>query len=130
MAQMAFSLDIDEILPKGIKDETLAADMINAGQQVMKSAIESGASKHRHTGSMANSVRITTPKTNNNGDVIGRVLITGKDKFGMLNSYKALWAEYGTKNQPATPFVRPAIKSSESAINSAMEKVFQSKAGG
>lgn len=129
MAQIAFSLDIDDILPKGISDENLAADMINAGQQIMKSAIESGASKHRRTGSMANSVKITVPKMNNNGDVVGRVLITGKDKFGMLNSYKALWAEYGTKKQLATPFVRPAIKSSESAINLAMEKVFKSKAG-
>ena len=93
----------------------------------MKSAIEKGASKHRRTGSMANSVKSGKPYINDSGAAVGKVSISGKDKSGMSNAYKAMWIEYGTKNYSAQPFVRPAIQSAQSAINAAMKKVYESK---
>lgn len=126
MAQFSFSLDIDSIFPKGLNDENLALNMVKAGQEVMQKSIQSGASKHKRTGSMANSVKCSKPTINRNGDAVGRVKFYGKDKNGMQNWYKVIWIEYGTRHQKAQPFVRPAIKSCEGSIKAAMEKIFKS----
>lgn len=83
MAQFSFSLDIDSIFPKGLNDENLALNMVKAGQEVMQKSIQSGASKHKRTGSMANSVKCSKPTINRNGDAVGRVKFYGKDKNGM-----------------------------------------------
>ena len=125
MANFSCSINLDEIIPKGLQDEGLALEMIKAGQEVLKVAIQSGASKHRHTGAMVSSVKSGKPYVNSDGTAIGKVQITGKDKDGMSNAQKSLWIEFGTKNMPPRPFVRPAVKSSESAISSAMKKVFE-----
>ena len=127
MAELSFSMDIDSIIPDGLNDENLALDMVKAGQEVMQKSIQSAASKHRKTGSMANLVKCSKPTINRSGDAVGRVKFYGKDKNGMQNWYKAIWIEYGTKHQNAQPFVRPAIKSCESSVKSAMEKVFNNK---
>ena len=37
---------------------------------------------------------------------------------------------YGTVTQPARPFIRPAIRGSESSVKAAMQKVFDRKAKG
>lgn len=128
MAQFSFSLDIDSIFPKGLNDENLALNMVKAGQEVMQKSIQSVASKHKRTGSMANSVKCSKPTINRNGDAVGRVKFYGKDKNGMQNWYKAIWIEYGTRHQGAQPFVRTAIKSCEGSIRAAMEKIFNQKA--
>ena len=88
------------------------------------------AQKHVKTGSMAKSVKCSKPTINHNGDAVGRVKFYGKDKNGMLNWYKGIWIEYGAKNQPAQPFVRPAIKSCESSVRAAMQKVFNRRVAG
>ena len=130
MSTFSFSMDINKVIPQGLKDENLALDMVKAGQKVMQGSIKNAASKHKKTGSMANSVKCSKPVINKSGDAVGRVKFYGKDKNGMQNPSKALWIEYGTKNQPAKPFVRSAIKSAESGIKSAMERVFSQKMKG
>lgn len=120
-------MDINSIIPEGLKDESLALDMVKAGQEVMKRSIKSAAQRHKRTGSMASSVKCSKPIINRNGDAVGRVKFYGKDKNGMQNWYKAIWIEYGTRHQAAKPFVRPAIKSCEGSIRSAMEKIFNQK---
>ena len=130
MASFSLNLDMDKFFPKGLKDEQLAFDMIKAGQKVMQQSIQNAAKRHVKTGSMANSVKCSKPVINRNGDAVGRVKFYGKDKTGMQNWYKAIWLEYGTKNQRAQPFVRPAIKSCESSVKTAMQKVFDEKAKG
>lgn len=127
VAELSFSMDINSIIPKGLNDENLALDMIKSGQKVMQGSIQSAASKHRKTGSMASSVKCSKPVINRNGDAVGRVKFYGKDKNGMQNSSKAVWIEFGTKHQNAQPFVRPAIKGAEGGIKSAMEQVFNEK---
>lgn len=120
-------MDISSIIPEGLNDENLALEMIKAGQKVMQGSIQSAASRHRKTGSMASSVKCSKPVINRSGDAVGRVKFYGKDKNGMQNWYKAIWLEYGTKHQNAQPFVRPAIKGAEGGIRSAMERVFNEK---
>ena len=127
MADFKFSLDVDSIFPQGLDDENLALDMVKAGQEVMQKSIQKAAQKHVKTGSMAKSIKCSKPVINRAGDAVGRVKFYGKDKNGMQNWYKGIWIEYGTKNQPADPFVRPAIKSCESSIRAAMQKVFTQK---
>ena len=129
MAEFDFSMDMDKIFPKGIQDESLALDMIEAGQNIMQKAIQRNALKHRKTNSMSNSIKCSKPTVNKNGDAVGRVKFYGKDENGTMDWYKAIWLEYGTVNQPAKPFVRPAIKSSEGAIRAAMQKKFDQKVG-
>lgn len=127
MAQFSFSMDIDSMIPEGLNDESLALDMVKAGQEVMQRSIKSAAQKHKRTGSMASSVKCSKPVINSSGDVVGRVKFYGKDKNGMQNWYKAIWIEYGTRHQSAKPFVRPAIKGCQNSIKQAMEKVFNQK---
>lgn len=127
MAELSFYMDINSIIPQCLNDESLALDMVKAGQKIMQKAIQSGASKHRKTGSMSNSVKCSKATINRSGDAVGRVKFYGKDKNGMQNWYKAIWIEYGTRHQDAKPFVRPAIKSCEGSIRSAMEKTFNQK---
>ncbi len=127
MADFKFSLDMDSIFPQGLDDENLALDMVKAGQEVMQKSIQKAAQKHVRTGSMAKSIKCSNPVINRVGDAVGRVKFYGKDKNGMQNWSKALWIEFGTKNQPAEPFVRPAIKSCESRVKAAMQHVFDKK---
>ena len=118
---------MDSIFPQGLDDENLALDMVKAGQEVMQKSIQNAAQKHIRTGSMAKSIKCSKPVINRTGDAVGRVKFYGKDKNGMQNWYKAIWIEYGAKNQPAQPFVRPAIKSCGNSIRAAMQKVFTQK---
>lgn len=137
MAKFSFSMDIDKIFPKGIEDENLALNMIKAGQEAVLPAIKSGAEKHIVTGHMAKSIRATKPTINKKGEVVGRIKFYGTDglskskkgqRFDKTNWIKAFRIEYGTAKQKAEPFVRPAIKRSESTIKAAMQKVFDQAA--
>ena len=129
MAQFNSNINLDEIIPQGLQDENLALDMVKAGQEVLKGAIQAGASRHKRTGAMASSIKAGKPYITSNGDAAGKVNITGKDKDGKLNALKAMFIEFGTKYYPAQPFVRPAVKSSESTISAAMERVFKNRVG-
>ena len=127
MASFSFNFELEKFFPDGTTDEKLALDMISAGQEILQKNIQNAAKKHVRTGSMANSVKCSKPLINKNGDAVGRVKFYGKDKSGMLNWYKAIWIEYGTVSQPARPFIRPAIRSSESSVKVAMQRVFDKK---
>ena len=114
------------------RDETYYS-MISAGQDILKNAIINGASKHIQTGRMVNGVYSTTPVKNSQNDWIGRVKFQGSSgtyktktgkKYDITNWLKAYRIEYGTSKQAPSPFLRPAIISSESIINKKMEEIF------
>lgn len=136
---MSLNLDMDKFFPKGLHDENLDKDMVNAGLEVMRDAIHAGAQKHIVTGHMAKSVKIQKAKVNKNGLVSGHVRFAGSEgvfynkkgeRFDRTNWIKAFRIEYGTSKQRKQPFVRPAIQNSQGRIWAAMEKVFQQKAKG
>lgn len=118
---------MDKIFPKGITDEKLAFDMIDAGQDVMLKAIQTGASEHQKNKDMYKSLKKSKPVIDKNGDAVGRVKFYGKDRNGMQNWCKAIWIEYGRTGEDAKPFIRPAIKSNESSAKSAMQRAFDKK---
>lgn len=139
MAEFKVALDIDNIFPKGIQDEKLAFEMIDAGQDVMLKAIKSGAERHKRTGAMCNSLRKTKPVIDKKGDAVGRIKFTGSSgisrnsrgrRFDRTNWIKAFRIEYGTQRQRAQPFVRPAIQSSRNAVRAAMQRTFDKKIRG
>lgn len=127
MALFSFNFELEKFFPDGIKDEKLALDMISAGQEILQKNIQNAARKHVRTGSMANSVKCSKPLIDKNGDAVRHVKFYGTDEVGMLNWYKAIWIEYDTVTQPARPFIRPAIRASESSVKAAMQKVFDRK---
>lgn len=126
------NFEIDSSLQNMIKNiesfansEEKYQEMISAGQEIMQSAIESGAKKHVRTGRMANSLRSTKPTKNKNGEWVGRVKFTGTDgthktkagkKYDITNWLKAFRIEHGTSHQKAEPFVRPAIQGCQGNI--------------
>ena len=131
MASFGSQIDFSKIIPEGANDDQVFLDMISAGQKIVQAVISQNASHHVRTGTMAKSVKISKSKYKpNSGSYIGFVGFSGKDKNGFLNAQKAVWLEYGTKNFSPSPVVRPAMKSAESAIASAMDNVWKSKIGG
>ncbi len=136
---MSLDLDMDKFFPKGLHDENLGKEMVNAGLEIMRDAIQAGAQKHVVTGHMAKSVKIQKAKINKDGSVSGHVKFVGSDgsvdskngqRFDRTNWIKAFRIEYGTSKQRKQPFVRPAIQSSQGRVWAAMEKVFEQKAKG
>ena len=127
MADFSASVNLEDIILEALQDENLAKEMVKAGQEILQRAIKINASRYKRTGAMANSIKSKTPTINKNGDIVGSVSFTGKDKNGMSNSQKALWLDYGTKNINGTAFVRNAVKSNENAISNAMEQKFMQR---
>ena len=129
--------DLDEMIKviEGFANkDDVYQEMISAGQEIMKNAIETGARQHKITGKMANSLVCTKPMKNKSGDWVGRVKFEGtkgvyKTKKGkqydITNWLKAFRIEYGTSQQVAKPFVRPAIQKCQSNIYNKMDKIFE-----
>lgn len=115
-------------------NEEIYTELISEGQNIMKSEIQSGASKHIKTGKMASSLKKTKPKRNSNGEWVGRVKFFGSSgvytaksgkKYDITNWLKAFRIEYGTSKQKANPFVRPAIEKSESVIRKKWNEIYE-----
>lgn len=128
--------DMIKKIDKFATSEEVYKEMISAGQKIMKSSIESGASKHVETGKMARSLISTEPVKNADGEWVGRVKFSGSDgvhrtkkgkKYDITNWLKAFRIEYGTSKQKAEPFVRPAIKGCESEINAKWKQIYERK---
>jgi len=137
MADFSADFDINQVLggfTKMADSDEVAINMVNSGLEVMKKNIECGAGKHKVTGDMAKSVYIVKARVNKEGDIVGRVKFGGSSgqyknkntgkRFDITNWIKAFRIEYGTSNQKAKPFVRPAIQASKSGIKKAMQEVF------
>lgn len=115
-------------------NEEIYTELISEGQNIMKSEIQSGASKHIKTGKMASSLKKTKPKMDSNGEWVGRVKFSGSSgvyttksgkKYDITNWLKAFRIEYGTSKQKANPFVRPAIEKSESVIRKKWNEIYE-----
>lgn len=140
MADFQTNIDFTElVIPKALKNEETYLEMIDAGQDVMLNAIQKGANKHIRSGKMAGSLKKTKPIIDKEGSAVGRIKFIGSDgsktyktgqRFDRTNWIKAFRIEYGTSDQNAEPFVRPAIKSSEANTRQAMQKVWEEKTNG
>lgn len=104
--------------------ERVAPKMIDEAVPILEENVKSEVGKHKRTGDMVNSVKKTKAKKNKYG-YYASVRPTGKDRNGVRNMEKLVYAEYGTSQQSAMPMLTKAIKDSESAVLKSMQETFE-----
>jgi HK97 gp10 family phage protein len=121
--QLARIGNIDSIAPK----------ILDAGITPLEKEIKKNAHKHHETGAMALSLKRKKPKKGKDGNWSQKVQFDGYDKSrpatasdprGVPNARKAMSLEYGTSKQQATPFIRPAVVSTENQCIDEMQEAF------
>lgn len=117
----------------GNKLDEIAPKMLDAAIRPLESQIKQNAAKHIRTGEMIRSIKETKSKKDKKGVWRKKVQFDGYDKWrkatpsdprGVPNARKAMSLEYGTVNQPAEPFIRPAVISSEGEVANEMQQTF------
>ena len=117
-------------LPDGV-----AGRMLDAGCGVLEKAQKAEAASLgiKDTGDFISSNKRAKMKADTNGSRTKDVYPQGKDRKGIRNAEKGFIAEYGTSKQPARPWMRRANQKSETAVQNAMEAVYDDyiqKSGG
>ncbi len=105
--------------------EKYAPKMIDGAVPILSKNVKTELAKHKRTGDMLNSVRLTKSKKNKKGQWYAVVRPTGKDRDGVRNMEKLAHAEYGTKNQSPTPILSKAINDSKPEVEAKMREVFE-----
>ena len=128
-----FDFDISDDFINQLKDlsriDEIAPKMIDEAIPILQRNVISEMKKHKRTGDMIDSVKKTKAGKAATGAYFAAVRPTGKDRFGIRNMEKLVDAEYGTKNQNATPILTKALKDSESAVYAKMQEVFDREMG-
>ena len=121
---------LDELL----KDMTLldadrlAPMMLEEAAPPLEANVRKRAGSHRDTGAMEASIKTTRPHKKGNGYSICTRPI-GRDKKGVRNMEKAVYMEFGTSKQAATPIISPAVRESEPEVLEKMQEVFDREVG-
>ncbi len=113
-------------------DET-AAEMLEAAAPIVVDELKKRV-KIR-SGKLQKSIKATKPKKTKDGAWISTVVFKGTEKRKLKNgdvkevpnAIKAAVAEYGSSDQPATPFIRPAIEATEADVIEKMQSVFNER---
>lgn len=120
-----------EISPEFIKQlgrladvDRIAPQMIDEAIPILEKNVKSEVGKHKRTGDMVNSVKHTKAGKNKYG-YYASVRPVGKDRKGVRNMEKLVYAEHGTSKQSPTPMLTKAIKDSENAVLAKMQEVFE-----
>lgn len=120
------------------------ADALRGGMTPVRKAAQTYAKRVRDTGQLYKSIGLNIRRVRKKGQNINRytarvgprggfgiILGTksrGKNKGKPIRRDPRFYAhliEYGTSSQPARPFIRPAIESSESAIIAGLAKGYE-----
>lgn len=144
MAQMTVNMPsdiIDRFRSLAEKADKIAPQMAKGGAEVLADEVKRRLeSSHKRTGALARSVAIKKPAKNKDGAWSCRVYFKGTDAYQaddkamhttykrkkkVSNSQKAIAAEYGTSDQPAEPFLRPAITESRETAEARMRWEFE-----
>ena len=102
----------ESIIEKAVED---GADIVADRARANLNSVLSGTS----TGALAGSLGIT-PVDNRDGYINAKVGFDGKDSKGVSNAMKANILEYGSRRQPARPFMKPAATATRSAVQRKM----------
>jgi len=108
--------------------DVYAPQMVDAALPVLQRALQGAYSKHRITAALAGSVKIKKATENAYG-YFGVVFPSGTDARGVRNAEKAVYLEYGTSKQHATPVIASAVNSCEGEVLKVMEEVFNEVVG-
>ena len=137
MAKMTVTMPtdlLDKLTKLGSPGKEIGKKMLKAGAKILKDEVDSNLKKNLYrnraykkdfpTGALERSLTISEPKENKSGNLATSVYFKGKDSKGVANAQKALAMEYGTSDQAAEPFIRPAIANTEDKVNSTMQDIF------
>ena len=106
----------------------IAPAMLEEAAPILEKAMQKRAGAHRDTGALEGSIKASKAGKNGNAYSIS-VRPTGTDKKGVRNMEKAVYLEYGTYKQAATPIISPAVRESEAAVLEKMQEVFDREVG-
>jgi HK97 gp10 family phage protein len=112
----------DDIAPKVLKAG--AKPVLEQAKQNLKSRIGEGTKyPSESTGELLDSLKITEPTLDHNGNWRLRVGASGKkDSKGVSNALKAAVLEYGKSNQPPKPWLKPTKSKTRKACIEEMKK--------
>ena len=109
----------DEIIEEAVED---GADIVADKVRSNLSGVLSGES----TGALLGSLGIT-PVDNRDGFINAKVGFDGRDSKGTPNALKASVLEYGSRRQPARPFMKPAQTATRSAVKAKVKETVERK---
>ena len=109
----------DEIIKEAVED---GADIVADKVRANLSGVLSGES----TGALLGSLGIS-PVDNRDGYINAKVGFDGKDSKGTPNALKASVLEYGSRRQPARPFMKPAQTATRSAVKAKVKETVERK---
>ena len=109
----------EEIIEGAVEDGAgIVADKVRSNL----SGVLSGTS----TGALLGSLGIT-PVDNRDGFINAKVGFDGRDSKGTPNALKASVLEYGSRRQPARPFMKPAQTATRSTVKAKMKETIERK---
>lgn len=124
---------INRLSRLGNRINDIAPKMLDAGSAPLERKIKANAERHKKSGELVKSIKRVKPKQDKNGVWKQRIEFKGYDKKrkstpsdprGVPNARKALAIEYGNVNEPAKPFIRPAVIQTQNESTAAMQVVF------
>lgn len=128
---------IDELAIKlsklgGNASVEIAKEVVWAGAQPVADEIRKGLEKNLMgseyaTGDLEDSLGITPPDVDKNGNTNVKIGFHGYDRKGVANVLKARAMESGTSYQDKMPFMRPAVNRSKKKSLEAMQKKYDEK---
>lgn len=112
------------------KAEGLIKVAVYEGAGLVADEIRRNLQGHRDTGDLLDSLYLST-MVNENGYIYTQVGFAGYDRNGVPNALKANALESGTsrngaEHQPKTPFIRPAVKTTQKQAEAAMAATLDS----
>jgi len=110
--------NFDEIAPK----------ILDGAVPILERSVNKEVSKHKITGDLAGSIKKTKANKNQYGWFV-TVRPTGKDRKGVRNMEKLVYAEYGTSQQSPTPIITKALNDARSEVENKMQEIFNEVIG-
>lgn len=144
MADLGF--DIPEDYLKELTDnnfDEIAPEMLDTVLPILETSITRHLTSviRNGTGELVRGISVTKPKKTNTDAWITNVYIKGESKnhylgstthsrkYTVSNALKAIWLNYGRANQPARPWLTPAVNSCQSEILDKLQKKWEEITG-
>lgn len=129
--EQAFCVGTGSNQPTGIFTANGGEIVLASAKSNLRAVVGSGTKyESRATGELANSLGLSPPKVNRNGDHDIKVGFAEPHSGGVSNAKLASILEHGKHGQPAKPFLKPAKSASKNACIEAMKAKLESKVKG
>ena len=131
MARATFNMPEDmlrKLSQLGEKTDEISAKVLEAGAEVvvarvrsnLQSVVGRGSGDSRSTGELVSALGASPVKVNRDGDFDTKIGFREPRSDGGSNALVANILEHGRSNQPARPFLKPAVSASKKSAIAAM----------